>query len=62
MKNPDHPVWKLTNWLVLLVFVTLFAWTNASNFDETEVKMIGQLMLAMFGWDVARGYIKSGDK
>ena len=44
MKNASHPVWSLAKLGMLLVFLVVFSWINASQFDETELKVIGWVM------------------
>lgn len=60
MRDAHHPVWILARWVALLVFLVVFSWLNASEFDETEAKMI-TAVLAAHGlaeaaiWRAARG-------
>ena len=49
-----HPIWSFLNLVVILTFVTVFAYLNASEFDETEVKMLMQLLAVMGGWEWAK--------
>ena len=43
MPEAAHPFWIIIKALVILAFATLFAYTNANSFDETELKMIMEL-------------------
>ena len=52
--NADHPMWRVLNLAVILAFVTGFSALNATTFDETELKMITQLVIALGGWEVAK--------
>jgi hypothetical protein len=45
----DHPVWTILTHSVYLGFATLFMWLNASNFDSTEWKTLGQIAVAAGG-------------
>lgn len=47
--DPTHPIWNITKAVVLFGFVVLFAWTNASDFDSTEITMLVQLGAVLFG-------------
>lgn len=49
MTAPDHPVWFIGKALIILAFATLFAYNNANSFDETELKMLVELALVLFG-------------
>lgn len=46
MKQAHHPVWIFARWVALLVFLLVFSWLNASNWDDTEAKMILGVMAA----------------
>jgi len=61
MKNPNHPIWSLLHLVVVLAFVTLFSWLNASNFDGTEVQMLIESAVAIGGWEFVRKKMQ-GDK
>ena len=45
----DHPIWYILKSLVFLGFLILFSYTNASNFDSTELTMIAQMAFVLFG-------------
>ena len=47
--NPSHPIWNVAKALVFFAFVVLFSWTNASDFDATEITMLIQLAAVLFG-------------
>lgn len=53
-----HPMWRILNLAVILAFVTGFSALNATTFDETEMKMITQLVVALGGWEVAKAAAK----
>lgn len=50
----DHPIWRLAQHVVYLSFATLFMWLNASNFDSTEWKTIGEIALAAGGIELVK--------
>lgn len=52
--DQNHPIWRFLNLLVVAGLVTVFAWSGASNFDETEVKLIGQILLFIGGYEVLK--------
>lgn len=47
--DPRHPIWRFLNLIILVVVMYIFSRENAQNFDETEVKMITEIMIVMFG-------------
>lgn len=53
--NQNHPIWRLLNWLVILVVVWICSWSSAQNFDETELKMIAMILAAMGGYEAVKG-------
>lgn len=56
-KDPDHPVWKLLassvipliRTVVVLIVLALVLWMNASHFDETEIKTVITMFIAILG-------------
>jgi hypothetical protein len=50
----DHPVWRILTMCVVLGFLTLILWVNASNFDRTELTSILEMAIAIGGWEFAR--------
>lgn len=57
-RDPHHPIWNLLNLLVIAGLVLFFSWSNASNFDDTEVKMITEIILLVGGWEIAKRVIQ----
>lgn len=57
--DQNHPMWRFLNFLIVLALVVVASWSNASNFDETELRMITQIMAAMFGIEAFRGFLAS---
>lgn len=47
--DPIHPVWNIAKAVIMFGFVVLFSWTNASEFDTTEITMLIQLAAVLFG-------------
>lgn len=58
LPDPSHPIWIVGKALVLLGFASLFAYTNANNFDETEIKMLGEIALVLFGTGALELFLK----
>jgi len=56
----DHPVWRIVNVIVMLTFLTVFLWLNASHFDETEYRSILYMAMAGGGWEWLRHKTNSG--
>ena len=54
MPAESHPIWRLATIVVVLVFVTVFSWINASNFDGTELRTIIGMALAVTGWEALK--------
>jgi hypothetical protein len=49
MHDSKHPVWIILKALIFWLFATLFAYTNSTNFDETEYRMLFELGVVLFG-------------
>ena len=62
LANPDHPVWSIFHLMVVGLLITLFAYLNASNFDETELKMILEILLALAGYNGITKILKERTK
>jgi len=50
MLHAHHPIWKTINVAVITLCAGFVLWLNASHFDETEWKALGQLAIALGGW------------
>ena len=61
MKDPKHPIWRILNLVVILIFVTVFAALNASEFDRTEIQMIIEFLAVMGGWEFAKAKIQGNE-
>lgn len=59
MSDAKHPIWTIAKALVILCFIAFFSYTNASTFDETEVKMIVELGVVLFGGAALESIIKA---
>jgi len=59
MPEAAHPFWIIIKALVILAFATLFAYTNANSFDETELKMIMELGVVLFGGAALESLLKA---
>lgn len=56
----DHPVWRLLNLVVILTFLTVFLYLNATKFDQTEVKSIVYMALSVGGWELIKAKTGAG--
>jgi len=56
-----HPIWGFLNLVVILGFVLLFSWLNASDFDRTELIMIIEFAVAITGWEGIKKFMKKGN-
>ncbi len=50
MHDPDHPIWSLLRYAILMLVLTGVLWQNASNFDMTEIKSLITMLIVMTGW------------
>jgi len=46
----DHPIWTVLKHTVYLGFITLILYLNASNFDETELKTLGEIVVGVLAY------------
>ena len=49
INSDNHPIWPLLRLVVILGFLTLVLYLNASEFDETELKVIGWMFMGFLG-------------
>ena len=49
MPDQNHPIWFIAKSVVIFAFCCLFAWTNSTNFDDTEYKMLMEIAAVLFG-------------
>lgn len=49
MKDSDHPIWPLIRMSLILGTLIFVLWMNASHFDDTEIKTILTMFLALLG-------------
>jgi len=59
LSDTRHPLWRLLTICVLLSFLTLFLYLNASHFDESEIKSILYMGLAAGGWETFKHKVSS---
>jgi hypothetical protein len=58
MNDHKHPIWTIAKALVILAFATLFAKINAQEFDQTEITMLSQLAVILFGGAAVEAYFR----
>jgi hypothetical protein len=45
-----HPIWKTVHWVCIIPVVGVAMYFNATAFDETELKALAQIAIALGGW------------
>jgi hypothetical protein len=58
LSDPEHPIWNISKYLVIFAFCILFAVINCSKFDKTEIKMLIQIFVLLFGASATDMYFK----
>lgn len=56
ISDPTHPIWSIIERSIGVCLLIFFSWLNASNFDQTEYKMISEMIVAQF---VVTGGVKA---
>jgi len=59
LSDTRHPLWRLLTLCVLLAFLTLVQYLNASNFDQTEIKSILEMGMAVGAWESFKHKVSS---
>lgn len=49
LTHPDHPVWTMAKFGLILVAMVVLSYINASNFDMTEYVFLGQMTSILLG-------------
>jgi hypothetical protein len=52
----DHPIWRIANLAVVLLGTALVMWVNASDFDETELRALIEIMMVMGGYEAFKQF------
>lgn len=52
----DHPIWRILNLLVTFAGATVILWICATEFDSSEWKAIGGIVVAAGGWEAAKQF------
>ena len=55
----NHPIWKLARLFIVMAFLTLILWLNASHFDETELKVLAYMVVGIMGIEFAPNFSKA---
>jgi hypothetical protein len=58
--NLDHPLWQTIHWVLVIAVIGVVLRLNASSFDETEIRSLVQIALALAGMLGAKAWVKSG--
>jgi len=48
MTAANHPIWRIIQTAIYLIFAAFIMWLNASDFDETELKALAWIGTFMF--------------
>ena len=57
MKYPaDHPVWKIVEKGMLMVFLLGFGYLNCNKFSADEILMAAEVFGAILGFDAVKGF------
>ena len=62
LPNSDHAIWTIVRMGMLLVFLTAISYRTASNWDETEQRMIAATLFAFGGGDQLLQWFKRDKK
>lgn len=58
MKKAGHPIWSLLNLVIVLAFILVFSYINATNFDKTELMMIVELLAGVGAWEIFKSKMR----
>ena len=50
-RRSDHPIWGIARLALIMAPLTVFLYSNASNFDWTEIKSILEMGLVLGGYE-----------
>lgn len=56
--DPKHPCWQLARFAILMAGLTVVLYHNASNFDHTEWKAIGEFAVLVIAANAGRHGIR----
>lgn len=62
INNPQHPLWATLRFLFVVVGVTTVLWSNAEDFDGTELKSIIEIGLVAGGYEGVMAILKGRSK
>lgn len=51
--SETHPIWKLARLVIVMSFLTLILWLQASSFDETELRVLAWMVVGIMGLEFA---------
>jgi len=58
LDNPKHPIWSLIRLAIIMVPLSIMMFLNATNFDDTEIKTIGGMLLVACGAEGLQSYLQ----
>jgi len=57
LQEQSHPIWNIAKAVIFFACVVLFSWTNASDFDNTEITKLIQLGVVLSGGVAVETYL-----
>lgn len=58
LNNPQHPFWATLRFLFVCAGITVVLWSNAEDFDGTEIKSIVEIALVAGGYEGVMAILK----
>ena len=58
LSDPEHPIWSAVRYACYLTAITVVLYSNASDFDVTEVNSIMLIGAAMAGFETLTQFLK----
>lgn len=55
--SPEHPIWKIIERAIYVIGAVSVMYFNASDFDETEIKALTELLTVLVGFWGAKFYM-----
>ena len=54
LREPDHPIWPILRLAVIFGGLTALLYVNASSFDATELKSVGEFAALLGAFEAGR--------
>lgn len=59
MNDPRHPIWSFGRIALAMICLTFLLWTQASNFDHTEIQTLAGFFMLSAGGEAAIQWVIS---